>query len=194
MAGNAWLRLVLAVASLVGATACASKPPTIGDVLARLPAARAEEPARVEERIMRMTLERAVAAGQVPPERPLVLLRSPFGSARVLPARGDTRFVLLSFDEIAQLAARHGTFLYIYLRLENREGSRKPSIDQKGIEPDQTSARVTMFIFPAAPPPPEGYEQELRSHDGQTYAYAKRGGDWVFQSSTPFGDPPDEAE
>ena len=84
---------------------------------------------------MRMTLERAIAANVVPPERPLVLVKSPWGNARVLPAQGDARVVLLSHAEIAQLAQRHGTFLYIYLRLENREGSHKVSIDQQGIEP-----------------------------------------------------------
>ena len=177
------LRALVPIASLVGAAACATKPLTIADVLGKLPAARAEEPARIEERLMRMTLERAIAANKVPPERPLVLLKSPWGSARVLPAQGDARVVLLSHAEIAQLAQRYGTFLYVYLRLENREGSHKVSIDQKGIEPDQTSARVSLFVIPAVP----ATDGEIWSicADRQSYLYAKRGADWTLESSPP---------
>jgi hypothetical protein len=172
----------LLIASLVGAAACASQPSTIGEALARLPATPAEGPIRIEEQLMRMTLDRAIGAQQVPSERPLVLLKSPFGNARVLPGRRDPPIVVLSYDEIAQLAARHGSFPYIYLRLENREGSHKTSIDQKGIEPDQTRARVTMFVLPALPRSADAdIEMICTTGNRYEYVYAKRGADWVLE-------------
>jgi hypothetical protein len=173
---------MVAIASLVGVAACASKPVTIADVLGKLPAARPEEPVRIEERLMRMTLEHAIAANELPAERPLVLLKSPWGNARVLPAQGP-RVVILSYPEMAQLAQRHGGFPYIYLRLENREGSHKTSIDQKGIEPDQTSARVTLFVLVATPPDDGGELTVICPDPVFVYRYAKRGADWVLESS-----------
>jgi len=177
--------LVLALASLVGAAACASKPRTTADALARLPATPPQEPIRIEERLMRMTLERAIGAKQVPSERPLVLLKSPFGNPRVLPALRDPPIVVLSYDEIAELAARHVSFAYIYLRLENRDGSHKSSIDQKGIEPDQTRARVTMFVLPALPrSTSEDVEVICTTGNTYQYVYTKRGADWVLEPPT----------
>jgi hypothetical protein len=105
---------------------------------------------------MRMTLERAIAAQQLPSERPLVLLKSPFGKrARPSGRRGHAlRAAFIRRARSARGPPRHVPVHY--LRLENREGSHKVSIDQKGIEPDQTTARVTMFIIPALPPQPRG--------------------------------------
>jgi hypothetical protein len=175
-------RMPLVVVAVVTLGACASGPPrSLPGALARMPAARPEEPTRLGEDLARRTLAAAIAAGHVPPERPLVLVRSPFGSARVLPRGSAATFVILEMAEISRLAGLYGSFQYLYLRLEAPEGARAGSIDLKRMEKDETRAEVTLLLVDATPPSDEA--RVVHSYYAHHDSYEKRDGAWVVTSS-----------
>jgi hypothetical protein len=160
----------LALAAVLGLGACASAPPhVLSEALARAPVATPEEPTRPEEELVRRTLAAAIAAGNVPPERPLVLVRSPFGSARVLPRGTGATFVILEDAEIRRLAGRYGEFLFLYPRVDARDGTR---------------AEVKLFVLPATPR--TSGSEVLHCCWGQGDSYEKRDGTWVMTSSVRF--------
>jgi hypothetical protein len=162
-------RIAVAVLGIV-AIGCASAPPrSLGEALARVPAAQPQETTRTEEELVRRTLASAIAAGNVPSERPLVLLRSPFGSARVLPRGTGATFVLLDHAEISRLAAVYGTFVYLHARITTRDASRMD---------------VEVMTLPATPP--ADAPVIILCCYGQGDVYEKRDGAWVLTSSVRF--------
>ena len=164
--------------------ACATAPPrAVFEALARLPAAQPEDPTRPEEELVRRTLAAAIAAGNVPRERPLVLAKSPLGSARVLPRGTGATFVILENAEIRRLAGRYGEFLYLYLRLDRRDGSGGP-INRERLESDETRANVKLFVLPATKP--SGDPELIHCCWGHGDTYEKRDGAWIVTSSGRF--------
>ena len=89
-------------------------------------------------------------------------------------------FVILENAEVKRLAGRYGPFLYLYLRLDAREGSRGP-INRERLDDDETRADVKLFVLPASQSP-----SLLLCCWGQGATYVKRDGAWIVTSSGRF--------
>ena len=109
------LRSVLFVTVMVGCTA------SIRETLPKLTPTTPEPPQSDSDILMQLALRRAVVDEKHVPDYGLlpdahvivVLKRDSLTTPRILPVTPDVRFLLLSKEQIRDLADRHGHFVYV---------------------------------------------------------------------------------
>jgi len=110
--------------------ALASCTASIRETLPKLPPTTPEAPQSDAEILMQLALRRAVVDEKAVPDYGLlpdahiivVLKRDSLTNARILPQTPDVQFLLLTKEQIRELADQHGHFVYVIVSAGRIEG------------------------------------------------------------------------